>query len=69
MPANVTIKVRNGDVAKALKRFKKTVERSGLIGELKSRAYFLKPSEKRREAQHRSKKRRLKALRQSSARA
>jgi small subunit ribosomal protein S21 len=69
MPANVTIKVQRGDVAKAIKRFKKTVERSGLIGELRSRAYFLKPSEKRRAAQHRSKRRVIKALRQSYSKA
>jgi ribosomal protein S21 len=69
MKSNVSIKVQHGDVAKALKRFKNTVERSGLLGELRSRAYFLKPSEKRRAAQHRSKRRVIKALRQSYSKA
>jgi len=44
----VTVKVRNGEIQKALKIFKKKVEASGHIKELKERRYFTKPTTKRR---------------------
>jgi small subunit ribosomal protein S21 len=46
----VQIEVRNGDIAKALKLFKKKVENSGHIAELRERRYYKKPSTKKREA-------------------
>jgi small subunit ribosomal protein S21 len=45
----VTIEVRNGDIAKALKLLKKKVENSGHIAELRERRYYKKPSTRKRE--------------------
>ena len=42
--ALVTIKVRNGDINQALKKFKRTVIESGHIFELKERQQYIKPS-------------------------
>jgi small subunit ribosomal protein S21 len=42
--ALVTIKVRNGDINQALKKFKRTVIESGHIFELKERQQYTKPS-------------------------
>ena len=44
----VTVEVRKGDLAKALKVFKKKVEESGHIQELKYRREYTKPTTKRR---------------------
>ena len=45
----VSVEVRNGDIQKALKLFKKKVEASGHIQELRERKEFKKPSVKKRE--------------------
>jgi len=45
----VTIEVRNGDIAKALKLFKKRVEESGHLQELRERKEYKKPSVVKRE--------------------
>ena len=45
----VTIEVRNGDIAKALKLFKKRVEDSGHLQELRERKEYKKPSVLKRE--------------------
>jgi len=45
----VTIEVRNGDIAKALKLFKKKVEDSGHLQELRERKEYKKPSVLKRE--------------------
>jgi len=44
----VSVEVRNGDINKALKVFKKRVEQSGHLNELKDRRYYVKPTTKRR---------------------
>ena len=44
----VTIKVRNGDINRALKKFKRSVIESGHIFELKERQQYTKPTTKRR---------------------
>jgi len=44
----VTVEVRNGDINKALKVFKKKVAESGHLEELRERRYFTKPTTKRR---------------------
>ena len=44
------VEVRDGDVDKALKRFKVKVARSGVPSELKKRKHYEKPGVKRREA-------------------
>jgi small subunit ribosomal protein S21 len=45
----VTIEVRNGDITKALKLFKKRVEDSGHLQELRERKEYKKPSVIKRE--------------------
>jgi small subunit ribosomal protein S21 len=44
-----SVEVRNNDIAKALKIFKKKVEQSGHIQELRERRYYKKPSTLKRE--------------------
>jgi len=46
--SRVSVEVRNGDIGKALKVFKKKVETSGHLEELRERRYFVKPKTKRR---------------------
>jgi ribosomal protein S21 len=43
-----TVEVRNGDIAKALKIFKKKVMESGHLLELRERKEYVKPTTKRR---------------------
>ena len=45
----ISVEVRNNDIAKALKIFKKKVEQSGHIQELRERRYYKKPSTLKRE--------------------
>ena len=45
----VEVTVRNGEqLERALRRFKKKWEKAGILREFKSRAYYLKPSEKKK---------------------
>jgi small subunit ribosomal protein S21 len=44
----LSIEVRNGDINKALKLYKKRVEKSGHLNELRERKYYTKPTTKRR---------------------
>jgi len=53
----VAVKVRNGDLAQALKVFKKKVLSSGHIDELKQRKEFTKPTTKRRLIKQKAKRR------------
>ena len=46
--SRVTVEVRNGDIAKALKKFKKKVNESGHLLELRERKEYVKPTTKRR---------------------
>lgn len=44
--ANAQVKVRkNEDPARAIKRFKRKVEASGVMRDLKRKRYYMKPSE------------------------
>ena len=54
----VEVTVRNGEqLERALRRFKKKWEKAGILREFKSRAYYLKPSEKKKiERQKRGKR-------------
>ena len=45
----ISVEVRGNDIAKALKIFKKKVEQSGHIQELRERRYYKKPSTLKRE--------------------
>jgi small subunit ribosomal protein S21 len=61
----------NEPIDKALKRFKKRVERSGLRAEMKRHEYYEKPSERRKrklEAARRAQRRRQRALERKMAR-
>ena len=64
-PKLVSVRVTNGDLAKALKLFKKKVEISGHLNELRERKHFVKPSTLKRlqkqEAIYKEKKNRLDA--------
>ncbi|MEJ2191284.1 MAG: 30S ribosomal protein S21 [Nitrospirota bacterium] len=57
------IRVNDNDVEKALKVLKREVQKNGLLGELKKRRYYEKPSEKLRRKQRESRKRQLKSQR------
>ena len=61
----------NEPIDKALKRFKKRVERSGLRAEMKRHEYYEKPSERRKrkmQAARRAQLRRQRALERKLAR-
>ena len=60
MPLRMRVNDRES-IGAALRRFKKLLERSGLIKELRSRNYYEKPCEARR----RAKLRRLSAIRKA----
>ena len=55
--------VRNNNVEKALRVMKRKLKKEGLLVELKERAYYTKPSEKKRLAKKRGIKGALKAQR------
>lgn len=44
------VEVRNGDVNAAIRKFKKKVQDSGILQELKERQEYTKPSEQRKKA-------------------
>ena len=45
----VSIKIKDGEpFEKALRRFKKKWEKAGILREIRSRSYYLKPSEKKK---------------------
>lgn len=48
--SGLTVEVRNGDVNKALRLFKKKVQEAGIIQEVREREHYVKPSEKRKKA-------------------
>ena len=56
----ITVEVRNGNIVKAMRILKKKVLKEGLLNELRERQYYMKPSEKKREAKKRNIKRYLK---------
>ena len=64
MPLRMRVNDRES-IGAALRRFKKLLERSGLIKELRSRNYYEKPCEARR----RAKLRKLSAIRKGKMRA
>tara|TARA_Y100000994_G_C15688129_1_gene440509 strand:+ start:1102 stop:1293 length:192 start_codon:yes stop_codon:yes gene_type:complete len=45
----ISIKIKDGEpFEKALRRFKKKWEKAGVLREIRSRSYYLKPSEKKK---------------------
>jgi len=64
MTTNVTIKVRKGeDINKAIRRFKKKFEASGVSSELKRKRYYMKPSTAKKYKRIMAAKKRRKAAR------
>ena len=61
------VEVRNGDVQKALRLFKKKVQNEGIIQEYRERQHYVKPSEKKRKAKQAGRKRWLKKLEKQQA--
>lgn len=59
----LTVEVRNGDFNGALRRFKKKVQESGILQELRDREYYTKPTEKRKKAKAAARARWLKQQR------
>ena len=57
------VRVSGNDVERALKILKRQVQKAGLLGELKKRRFFEKPSVKLRRKQREAEKRRLKRSR------
>lgn len=63
--SGLRVEVRNGDFNGALRRFKKLVQDSGLLQELKEKQEFTKPSIKRKKAKAAARSRWLKKLAKS----
>ena len=47
------VKVPDGDITQALRRFKKMMKQTDILGQLKEKRYFVKPSKKKYEANKR----------------
>jgi small subunit ribosomal protein S21 len=62
MLMNVTVFVRDGDLTKALRRFKKACERELVLSDMRRAECYRKPSVKRQLKQLRARKRARKAL-------
>lgn len=58
----LTVEVKNGDVNKALRRFKKMVQESGILQELRAREYYEKPTTIRKRKKAAARSRHLKEL-------
>jgi small subunit ribosomal protein S21 len=64
----IRVKSRNGEtVEQMLRRFKKLCEKEGLTKEIKRRAYYEKPSERRNRARRKSIARVLRAAMEAGA--
>ena len=57
------IRVHGNNIEKALKAFKRQVQKAGLFKEIKMRSFYEKPSERKKRKQRDAKKKRAKALR------
>lgn len=64
----IFVEVRNGDITKALRKFKRKVSDSGILQEIRDRQFYKKPSEKRKEAKAAGIARRRKAERERLSR-
>ncbi|MBA4371537.1 MAG: 30S ribosomal protein S21 [Thermodesulfovibrio sp.] len=59
------IRVEGNEIEKALKALKKKIQRDGLMGDLKKRRYYEKPSVKMKTKQRQAAKRRSKSMRRN----
>jgi small subunit ribosomal protein S21 len=60
----LSVEVRNGDVNYALRKFKKKIQESGILQELRQREFYEKPSETRKKAKAAGRARWIKKQRQ-----
>lgn len=58
----LAVEVRNGDVGKALRRFKKMIQEDGILQELRAREYYEKPTTIRKRKKAAARARHLKEL-------
>ena len=58
----LAVEVRNGDINKALRRFKKMVQEDGLLQEVRAREFYEKPSIVKNRKKKQARNRHLKAL-------
>ena len=58
----LVVEVRNGDINGAIRRFKKKVQDSGILQELRDKEFYEKPSVKRKKAKASARARWLKKL-------
>lgn len=58
----LAVEVRNGDVGKALRRFKKMVQEDGILQEVRGREFYEKPSIVKNRKKKQARNRHLKAL-------
>jgi small subunit ribosomal protein S21 len=58
----LSVEVRNNDVNYALRKFKKKIQESGILQELRERQHYTKPSEARKKAKAAGRARWLKKL-------
>jgi len=61
----VEVRVLSGDIEKALRSLKKKLQLDGIVGELKKRRFYEKPSVKKKRKQLEAQKRKRKLLRRS----
>ena len=60
----VEVSVKNGEqLERALRRFKKKWERAGVLRELRSRSFYIKPSDEKREAAKKAARRKARMAR------
>jgi small subunit ribosomal protein S21 len=60
LPRGLVVEVRNGDINGALRRFKKKVQDSGILQELRDKEFYEKPSIRRKKAKAQARSRWLK---------
>ena len=62
----IAIVVKHGNVDAALRKFKKKVQESGILQDVRNKQYYVKPSEKRRKEKAANKSRYLKRIEKAS---
>lgn len=64
----LAIEVEEGNIEGAIKALKRVVQREGILGEIKRRSFYEKPSERRRREAREGRRRRAKAERRKERR-
>lgn len=63
----LTVEVRNGNVEAAIRKFKRKVQNSGIIQEVRERQYYEKPTSKRKRKKAAARNRWLKKVEKMNA--